>query len=140
MRAQSAKAVQNLKRSGKHNEKMLLSDDDESRKLFERCEMKAKTVVNPIIDWRNADIWDFYWNECQNHNPLYHMGYDRVGCIGCPIASKHRWKEFADFPKIKDAYIHAFDRMLEIIKSADASRMDMRFLCGGWKTTTWQGR
>ena len=104
------------------NEKMLLSDDDESRKLFERCEMKAKTVVNPIIDWRNADIWDFYWNECQNHNPLYHMGYDRVGCIGCPIASKHRWKEFADFPKIKDAYIHAFDRMLEIIKSADASR------------------
>ena len=104
------------------SEKMLLSDDDESRKLFERCEMKAKTVVNPIVDWKNADIWEFYWNECKNHNPLYHIGYDRVGCIGCPMASKHRWKEFADFPKIKNAYIRSFDRMLDIMKLNDTSR------------------
>ena len=44
------------------DEKMLLSDNDEKRKLFERCQMKAKTVVNPIIDWKDEEIWDFYWN------------------------------------------------------------------------------
>lgn len=43
------------------------------------------------------------------------MDYTRVGCIGCPMAGKHRWKEFADFPKYKDAYIRAFNRMLEEI-------------------------
>lgn len=95
------------------DEKMLLTDNDDTRKLFERCEMKAKTVVNPIIDWKDRDIWDFYWNECKSHNPLYHMGFYRVGCIGCPMAGKHRYMEFAMFPRIKQAYIHAFERMLE---------------------------
>lgn len=99
-------------------EKMLLTDNDESRMLFERCEMKAKTVVNPIIDWADSDIWDFYWNECKKHNVLYEMGFYRVGCIGCPIASKKaRYTEFRLFPKYKNLYIHAFDRMIEVRKS-----------------------
>lgn len=96
------------------DEKMLLSDNDNTRKLFERCQMKAKTVVNPVIDWKDQDIWDYYWNECKSHNPLYSMGYYRVGCIGCPMAGKSRYKEFADFPTYKRAYIRAFDKMLQI--------------------------
>ena len=39
-----------------------------------------------------------------------------MGCIGCPIASKRRWREFADFPTYKAAYIRAFDVMLERLK------------------------
>lgn len=95
---------------------MLLSDNDDTRRLFEQCELKAKTVVNPIIDWRDSDIWEYYWNECSSHNPLYKMGYYRVGCIGCPMAGKSRWKEFADFPQYKQAYIRAFEKMLETRK------------------------
>ena len=98
------------------DEKMLLTDDDDRRMLFERCEMKAKTVVNPIIDWPDHDIWDFYWNECKHHNPLYKMGFFRVGCIGCPMAGKARWKEFGIFPKYKQMFINAFDRMLAVRK------------------------
>lgn len=96
-------------------EKMLLSDNDDSRRIFERCEMKAKTVVNPIIEWPDRDIWLYYQNECKTHNPLYDMGYYRVGCIGCPMAGKGRWKEFADFPQYRLAYIRAFYRMLDAI-------------------------
>lgn len=95
------------------DEKMLLTDNDDTRRLFEKCEIKAKTVVNPIIDWKDRDIWDFYWNECKSHNPLYHMGFYRVGCIGCPMAGKQRHMEFAMFPRIKQAYVHAFDRMID---------------------------
>lgn len=95
------------------DEKMLLTDNDDTRRLFEQCQLKAKTIVNPIIDWLDEDVWDFYWSECKYHNPLYEMGYMRVGCIGCPMAGKGRIKEFADFPKYKKAYISAFQRMLE---------------------------
>lgn len=95
------------------DEKMLLTDNEDTRRLFESCQMKAKTVVNPIIDWSDGDIWDFYRNECNSHNELYKMGYYRVGCIGCPMAGKRRWKEFGDFPKYKQMYIHSFDRMLK---------------------------
>lgn len=33
------------------------------------------------------------------------------------MAGKRRWREFADFPQYKVAYIKAFDRMLEERKS-----------------------
>ena len=99
------------------DEKMLLSDNDDTRKLFESCQLKAKTVVNPIIDWKNADMWDFIESQHICTNCLYKEGYDRVGCIGCPMAGKRRWREFADFPQYKVAYIKAFDRMLEERKS-----------------------
>lgn len=96
------------------DEKMLLSDNEECRKLFEHCELKAETVVNPVIDWADRDIWEFINQEHLNVNELYQCGYDRVGCIGCPMAGRHkREKEFADFPMYKTAYIKAFERMLE---------------------------
>lgn len=110
------------------SEKMLLTDCDESRKLFERCEMKAETVVNPIIEWPDSDIWDFYWNECKNHNPLYKMGFYRVGCIGCPMAGKQRYFEFSVFPTYERAYIRAFERMLLIRR--DMGKNDTT---GKWK-------
>jgi phosphoadenosine phosphosulfate reductase len=99
------------------DEKMLLTDNDDTRKLFEQCQLKAKTVVNPIIDWKNSDIWEYIESERVCTNCLYKMGYDRVGCIGCPMASKARYKEFADFPTYKQAYTKAFDRMIEVRKA-----------------------
>ena len=48
-------------------------------------------------------------------NPLYECGYDRVGCIGCPLANyRTRIKEFSDYPQYKQAYIKSFDKMLAV--------------------------
>ncbi len=108
---------------------MLANDNDTSRRMIEKCELKAKTVCNPIIDWRDSDVWDFYWHECKKHNPLYHMGYTRVGCIGCPLAKKkERKKEFADFPTYERAYKRAFEKML-CVRSVRSLQVD-----SGWKS------
>lgn len=96
----------------------LMNDNDDKRSLIERCEMKGATIVNPIIDWTHRDIWDYIRSENIKYNQLYDMGYKRVGCIGCPMAGKGRWKEFADFPTYKRAYIRAFDKMLDAIHAA----------------------
>lgn len=95
------------------DEKMLLTDNDDTRRMFEMCEIKAKTVVNPIIDWKHSDIWEYIHSEKIKTNVLYECGYTRVGCVGCPMAGKKRYKEFSDFPKYKMNYIKAFERMLE---------------------------
>ena len=95
---------------------MLTSDNDESRKMTEHCMAKKKMVINPIIDWRHTDIWEYINAEKIEANILYQCGYKRVGCIGCPMAGKNRYKWFADFPKYKRAYIRAFDRMIEARK------------------------
>lgn len=95
------------------NKLILSNDNDEDRRLFETCQLKGKRVVNPIVDWQAADIWDYVGAEKISMNPLYCEGFCRVGCIGCPMASKTRIMEFARYPRIKAAYIRAFDRMLE---------------------------
>lgn len=92
---------------------MLMNDNDSRRRMTELCMQKNKMVVNLIIDWMHSDIWEFINSEHIETCELYQCGYDRVGCIGCPIAGKKRYKEFADFPRYKKLYIHAFDRMLE---------------------------
>lgn len=90
----------------------LMNDNDDKRLLIERCEMKGSMISNPIIDWRHHDIWDYIHSEKIEYNSLYDNGYKRVGCIGCPMAGKSRYKEFRDFPTYKRAYIRAFDKML----------------------------
>lgn len=96
---------------------MLMNDNSKKRKFIERCEMKAKTVCNPIIDWNYKDIKDYIESEKICMNPLYSMGFNRCGCIGCPMAGKHRYFEFAKFPAYERAYKRAFDKMLDVMKA-----------------------
>lgn len=100
--------------TSKPQSKLILSNDnDEDRRLFETCQLKGKRVVNPIIDWKDNEVLDYAAIEKIPMNPLYCEGFHRVGCVGCPIASKARTMEFARYPRIKAAYIRVFDRMLE---------------------------
>ena len=91
---------------------ILMDDNNERRMLLENCQLKGTRTVNPIVDWQDSDIWDYCAAQKICMNPLYECGWKRVGCIGCPIAGKHRNTEFKRYPKIKSAYIRAFDRML----------------------------
>lgn len=103
--------------SAKSKSLILANDNDESRRLFETCQMKGKRVCNPIIDWSERDVWDYLTEQKVKINPLYCEGWKRVGCVGCPIASKARYAEFAMFPKYQDLYISAFDRMIKVRKA-----------------------
>lgn len=105
------------------DEIMLMNDNSKKRAMTEHCMKKSKMVVNPIIDWKHRDIWEYIHSENIEYNPLYECGYSRVGCIGCPMAGKGRWKEFADFPKYQELYIHAFDRMLEAMRNDGSGRI-----------------
>lgn len=108
---------------------ILANDNDDRRQLFERCMQKRKSVCNPIIDWTTEDVWGYIEDEKIPTNPLYECGFKRVGCIGCPIAGKSRYAEFARYPKYKKLYINAFDRMLDERKRR--GKMD-----GSWSSGT----
>ena len=87
------------------------NDNDLSRKLFEDCRLKSERACNPIIDWSDEDVWAFIRSRCVPYNPLYDLGFRRVGCIGCPMASKsERARQFELWPKYRDAYIRAFEK------------------------------
>lgn len=93
---------------------VLLNDNTDARKMVDQCYQKRRTVLNPIIDWSEDDVWEFIRGEKCEYCGLYDEGYSRLGCIGCPMASRHgREREFLRWPTYKRAYIRAFDKMLK---------------------------
>ena len=98
--------------------KIILMNDNDDRQLLESCTRQNKRVVNPIIDWEETEVWDYLRDVDCNGNPLYQCGFKRVGCIGCPMAGgRTQIHEFSMYPKYRQMYVHAFDRMIEVRKS-----------------------
>ena len=92
---------------------MLMNDNDENRRQVEFCYRRHKTTLNPIIDWTDAEVWRFIRQEKISYCKLYNEGFHRLGCIGCPMATRRgRSAEFARWPKYRDAYLHAFGKMM----------------------------
>lgn len=88
-------------------------DNDESRRVAEYCYRTTSVMVNPIVNWTDSDVWEFLGHYGCKANPLYQSGAKRIGCIGCPMqTSKRMIQEFDLYPKYKNLYIRAFDKML----------------------------
>lgn len=94
-------------------------DNSPNRRLVEHCYRTTCTMINPIIDWTEEDVWAFlHYYGCAS-NPLYHCGFSRIGCIGCPTqTAEKKLREFELYPKYQQLYLSTFDKML--IKNADS--------------------
>lgn len=97
--------------------------------LFAPCKLKAKHIVNPIVDWTTSQVWNFLRDSKVPVNPLYECGFDRVGCVGCPLAGKKRYREFNYWPAYEKLYIQTFDRMLE--ERRRRGKMQGNWMMGG---------
>jgi phosphoadenosine phosphosulfate reductase len=96
--------------------------------FLHHCYRDRSVTVNPIIDWEDSDVWAFLHHYGCESNPLYQCGRNRVGCLGCPLApKKQQQNDFRLYPKYKQAYIRAFDRMLE-------ERRKVGYSCDTWNT------
>ena len=101
-------------RLNKHGEVIMNDDNDANRRMVEQCYRTQKTMVNPIVDWTDKDVWDFLNENNIPHCSLYDEGYTRLGCIGCPLAgTREMLRDFERYPKYKENYIRAFQRMID---------------------------
>lgn len=92
---------------------VLNNDNDEAREMVENCYKRSATLVNPIIDWTDSDVWEFIRAYNIPYCKLYDDGYKRLGCIGCPMNPESARVELDRYPKYKQNYLKAFARMLE---------------------------
>ena len=98
---------------------MLNYDDSATRRTVEMCYRTHKTLVNPIIDWTDEDVWQFIKEQNLPYCSLYDEGWKRLGCVGCPLGGEASMrKEFERWPAIRRLYIKAFEDMIEQRKSA----------------------
>ena len=92
----------------------LNNDNDESRRTVENCYRKRKTIINPIIEWSDEEVWQFIKEQNLQYCKLYDEGWERLGCIGCPLTGGETMKkEFKRWPKYEQMYIKAFQRAIE---------------------------
>lgn len=106
---------------------MLNDDNDEARRAVEVCFRTKKTLVNPIIDWSDDDVWEFIHKHNVQYCELYDKGKKRLGCIGCPMNTSTRKQELNEYPKYKEQYLRCFDKMIQ-------NRKDRGLNNCGWET------
>lgn len=87
-------------------------DNADTRNAMELCYRTRKTLINPIIEWEDDDVWEFIHKYNVPYCELYDQGYKRLGCIGCPMNTTAA-AELERYPKYKHLYMKAFERMLE---------------------------
>ena len=71
-------------------------------KLWKQVTIHSKTgrtILAPICYWTDEDVWAFIKDRNLPYCELYDQGWDRLGCVGCPINPKMQDKEFARWPK-----------------------------------------
>lgn len=93
---------------------LILREISELNRLFAFQSVERSAVsVNPIVDWTDKDVWEFlHYHGCES-NPLYKCGYERIGCVGCPMKNtKGMLSDFERYPKYRALYVAAFDRMI----------------------------
>ncbi len=86
-----------------------------SRSKYESCQAdRGVYFFHPIVNWTDDQVWEFIIDEHLPYCQLYDEGMNRIGCVGCPLASSEKIEaEFRRFPNFEKAYLWAFEKMLE---------------------------
>jgi phosphoadenosine phosphosulfate reductase len=63
---------------------------------------KDKILLSPIINWTNADVWNFIRDHKIEYCRLYDEGYHRIGCIFCPMSNvRSKRKDRIRYPGVE---------------------------------------
>jgi len=66
---------------------------------------KDKLIFSPILEWSDADVWNYIRSNNLKYPDAYNKGYKRIGCIFCPMAStKSKYLDLLNYPKFAVAY------------------------------------
>jgi phosphoadenosine phosphosulfate reductase len=93
------------------------------RKEYDQSHINKKTFYcHPIVSWSDSDVWGYIHSHNLTYPGLYDEGYDRIGCIMCPLQNRNGiLRDATRYPKHYKAYIRAFKKMLQ---NADDRRDD----------------
>lgn len=106
-----------------------------SRSKYERESQNSKiskqTVVSPIIDWIDYDVWLYILTTKIDFNEAYRLGWTRVGCWCCP--NNGGWSEFLSKIHMYDQYMHWHQVLVDFAKKIGKPDPEEYVDEGGWK-------
>ena len=88
-------------------------------------EYNGKIYFYPIYEWTELDVWDFIESEQLPYCELYEQGFERLGCIFCPMKSNgRRQMEAKRWPGFERAFRAAFRRLYADRKARGKTSVD----------------
>lgn len=69
-----------------------------------------QTQFYPILDWNEADIWDFIADQKLAYPSLYDEGFSRIGCVVCPYHSSKNGHGHDLYRERWPKYFEVFER------------------------------
>ena len=83
----------------------------EGLSLIEWDSLNNKIKINPLIDWKSEDLWDYIRQNNIPYNPLHDQGFPSIGCQPCTRAIEPgediragRW--WWENPEMKECGLH----------------------------------
>lgn len=90
-----------------------------------------QTVISPIIDWFDFDIWLYILTTGIDFNRAYRYGYTRVGCWCCP--NNGMWSEFLSKIYMSEQYKSFRELLVEFAGSIGKLDREEYIDSGNWK-------
>lgn len=85
----------------------------------------------PLYNWNSLSVWFYlFWKKAE-YNPLYELGYERIGCYPCPASS------LADLALLREHHPALYEKLVSLLQ--DYSRKNdfpeefVRFGLWRWK-------
>lgn len=67
-------------------------------------------IICPILYWTTKDVWEFISDFSLEYCELYDQGFDRLGCVGCPMSGrKGRLRDFKKWPGFERLWQRGFE-------------------------------
>lgn len=110
-------------------------NESASRSKYEResesPKISKQTVVSPIIDWIDYDVWLYILTTKIDFNDAYRLGWTRVGCWCCP--NNGAWSEFLAKVHMYDQYVHWHNLLVNFAIQIGKPDPEEYVNDGGWK-------
>lgn len=97
----------------------------------ESPKITKQTVVSPIIDWIDFDVWLYILTTGIDFNDAYKLGYSRVGCWCCP--NNGAWSEFLSKVHMYDKYVHWRKILVSFAEKIGKPDAEEYIDSGNWK-------
>ena len=134
-------AIQKTITSAFKNKKRILSfqgirhSESVSRSKYDResdsPKITKQTVVAPIIDWIDFEVWLYILTTEIDFNDAYKYGYTRVGCWCCP--NNGAWSEFLSKIYMHEQYNHWHSLLVDFAKKIGKPDAEVYIDDGKWK-------
>lgn len=97
----------------------------------ESPKITKQTVVAPIIDWIDFEVWLYILTTGIDFNDAYKLGYTRVGCWCCP--NNGSWSEFLSKIYLNDQFLHWRNVLIDFAKKIGKPDAEVYIDEGNWK-------